>query len=332
MSDTFKALLATDNDEGKSVSAFTDLTLDDLPEGDTVVRVAYSTLNYKDGLAINGNKAKVMRSSPMIPGIDLCGVIESTDSADYKAGDEVIITGWGMSESEWGGYTQVARVKSDWLVPLPNGMTLQQSMAIGTAGFTSMLAVMGLEHMDITPDSGDILVTGAAGGVGSIAVALLAKLGYNVVASTGRAETQEYLTSLGASSFIGRDELEAEGRPLDRVAWAGAVDTVGSKILANVIPKIAQNGAVSVCGNAAGFDLPTTVLPLILRGVSLLGINSVFVPTDKRKTAWQRLVQDLDMAKLDAMTNVVAFDELLPLSKDILKGQVRGRTVIDVNA
>jgi acrylyl-CoA reductase (NADPH) len=332
MSETFKALLATENDEGKSASAFTELTLDDLPEGDTVVRVAYSTLNYKDGLAINGNRGKVMRSAPMIPGIDLCGVIESTESPDYKAGDEVVITGWGMSETNWGGYTQVARVQSDWLVPLPDGMTLRQSMAIGTAGFTSMLAVMGLEHMAVTPDSGEILVTGAAGGVGSIAVALLAKLGYTVVAGTGREETHEYLTSLGAASFIGRNELEAEGRPLDRAVWAGAVDTVGSKILANVIPKISQNGAVAVCGNAAGIDLPTTVLPLILRGVSLLGINSVFVSTDKRINAWKRLVQDLDMAKLDAMTNVASFDDLPSLSRDILSGQVRGRTVIDVNA
>jgi acrylyl-CoA reductase (NADPH) len=332
MSETFKALLATENDEGKSASAFTELTLDDLPEGDTVVRVAYSTLNYKDGLAINGNRGKVMRSAPMIPGLDLCGVIESTESPDYKAGDEVVITGWGMSETNWGGYTQVARVQSDWLVPLPDGMTLRQSMAIGTAGFTSMLAVMGLEHMAVTPDSGEILVTGAAGGVGSIAVALLAKLGYTVVAGTGREETHEYLTSLGAASFIGRNELEAEGRPLDRAVWAGAVDTVGSKILANVIPKISQNGAVAVCGNAAGIDLPTTVLPLILRGVSLLGINSVFVSTDKRINAWKRLVQDLDMAKLDAMTNVASFDDLPSLSRDILSGQVRGRTVIDVNA
>jgi acrylyl-CoA reductase (NADPH) len=332
MSESFKALLATDNEEGKSVSAFTELTLDDLPPGDTVVRVAYSTLNYKDGLAINGNRGKVMRSSPMIPGIDLCGMIESSDNPAYNAGDRVIITGWGMSETEWGGYTQVARVNSDWLVPLPDGMSLHQAMSIGTAGFTSMLAVMGLEHMGITPDSGDILVTGAAGGVGSIAIALLAKLGYNVVASTGRAETHDYLTSLGASSFIGREELEGDGKPLDRAVWAGAVDTVGSKILANVIPKISQNGAVSVCGNAAGFDLPTTVLPLILRGVSLLGINSVFVDTEKRIAAWQRLVQDLDMAKLDEMTEIVPFDDLLPLSKEILNGQVRGRTVIDVNA
>ncbi len=332
MSDSFKALLASENDEGKAVADFTELTLDDLPEGDTVVRVAYSTLNYKDGLAINGNRGKVMRSLPMIPGIDLCGTVESSDNPNYNAGDEVIITGWGMSETEWGGYTQVARVKSDWLVPLPDGMSLRQSMAIGTAGFTSMLAVMALEHMDIMPDSGDVLVTGAAGGVGSIAVAILAKLGYTVAAGTGRAETREYLTSLGAASFVGREELEGEGRPLDRATWAGAVDTVGSQILANVIPKIAPNGAVSVCGNAAGFDLPTTVLPLILRGVSLMGINSVFVPYEKRLTAWQRLVADLPMDKLDETTNVVPFDDLLPLSKDIIKGQVRGRTVIDVNA
>lgn len=332
MTDSFKALLASENDEGKSVAEFTDLNLDDLPEGDVVVRVAYSTLNYKDGLAINGNRGKVMRNLPMIPGIDLCGTVESSDNANYKAGDEVIVTGWGMSETEWGGYTQVARVKSEWLVPLPDGMSLQQSMAIGTAGFTSMLAVMALEHMDIMPDSGDVLVTGAAGGVGSVAVAILGKLGYSVVAATGRAETHDYLRDLGAASFLDRSELEGEGRPLDKAIWAGAVDTVGSQILANLIPKIANNGAVSVCGNAAGFDLPTTVLPLILRGVSLMGINSVFVPLYKRLAAWRRLSADLPMDKLDATTNVVPFDDLLPLSKDIIKGQVRGRTVIDVNA
>jgi len=332
MSDTFKALLATENDEGKSVCNFTDLTLDDLPEGDTVIQVAYSTLNYKDGLAINGNRGKIMQSLPMIPGIDLCGTIVSTDSADYKAGDEVIITGWGLSEWEWGGYTQMARVKSEWLVKLPDGMTLQQSMAIGTAGFTSMLAVMGLENMDVTPDSGDILVTGAAGGVGSVAVSLLARLGYNVVASTGRAETHDYLKSLGASSFIGREELSGEPRAMARAKWAGAIDTVGSNILANVIPQIDTNGAVSVCGNAAGFDLSTTVLPLILRGVSLVGINSVFVPTARRAEGWRRLASELDLALLDSMTNVVSFADLIPLSKDILKGQVRGRTVVDVNA
>jgi acrylyl-CoA reductase (NADPH) len=331
MSDTFKALLATENDDGKSVCNFTDLTLDDLPEGDTVIQVAYSTLNYKDGLAINGNRGKIMHSLPMIPGIDLCGTVVSTDSPDYSPGDEVIITGWGLSEWEWGGYTQMARVQSEWLVKLPEGMTLQQSMAIGTAGFTSMLAVMGLENMDVTPDSGDILVTGAAGGVGSVAVSLLSRLGYNVVASTGRAETHDYLKSLGAKSFIGREELSGEAKPMARALWAGAVDTVGSNILANVIPKISNNGAVAVCGNAAGFDLTTTVLPLILRGVALVGINSVYVPTARRAEAWRRLATDFDLAQLDSMTSVVPFADLIQQSKDILKGQVRGRTVIDVN-
>ena len=332
MTDTFKALLATENDEGKAVCNFTDLTLDDLPEGDTVVQVAYSTLNYKDGLAINGNRGKIMHSLPMIPGIDLCGTIISTDSPDYAPGDEVIITGWGLSEWEWGGYTQMARVQSEWLVKLPEGMSLQQSMAIGTAGFTSMLAVMGLENMDVTPDSGDILVTGAAGGVGSVAVSLLAGLGYNVVAATGRAETHEYLTSLGAKSFVSREDLSGEARPMARAIWAGAIDTVGSNILANVIPKISNNGAVSVCGNAAGFDLTTTVLPLILRGVSLVGINSVYVPIARRAEGWRRLATELDMDMLDSMTNLVSFDDLIPLSKEILKGQVKGRTVVDVNS
>jgi acrylyl-CoA reductase (NADPH) len=332
MSDTFKALLASENDDGKAVCNFTDLTLDDLPERDTVVQVAYSTLNYKDGLAINGNRGKIMHSLPMIPGIDLCGTVVSTDSPDYKPGDEVIITGWGLSEWEWGGYTQMARVNAEWLVKLPDGMSLQQSMAIGTAGFTAMLAVMALEDLHVTPDSGDILVTGAAGGVGSVAVALLAGLGYNVVASTGRVETHDYLKSLGATSFVDREELSGEARAMARAVWAGAVDTVGSNILANVIPKISNNGAVAVCGNAAGIDLTTTVLPLILRGVSLLGINSVYVPTRRRADAWLRLAKDLDMEMLDGMTNLISFDDLIPLSKEILNGQVRGRTVVDVNS
>jgi putative YhdH/YhfP family quinone oxidoreductase len=325
-------LLATENEDGKAVCNFTDLTLDDLPERDTVVQVAYSTLNYKDGLALNGNRGKIMHSLPMIPGIDLCGTVISTDSPDYAPGDEVVITGWGLSEWEWGGYTQMARVNAEWLVKLPEGMTLQQSMAIGTAGFTAMLAVMGLENMDVTPDSGDILVTGAAGGVGSVAVSLLAHLGYNVVASTGREETHDYLKSLGASSFIGREELSGEPRAMARAKWAGAIDTVGSNILANVIPQIDNNGAISVCGNAAGFDLSTTVLPLILRGVSLVGINSVYVPIARRADAWRRLASELDLAQLDDMTTVIPFADLVPVSKEILKGQVRGRTVVDVNA
>ena len=331
MSDPFKALVV-DEVEGKPENQWRELTLDDLPAGDVVVDVAYSTLNYKDGLALNGNRGKVMRSFPMVPGIDLAGTVESSDAAGFKAGDRVAITGWGLSETEWGGYTQEDLVKAGHLVKIPGAISLQQAMAIGTAGFTSMMCVMALEHMDITPDAGEILVTGAAGGVGSVAVAILARLGYTVAAVSGRPETRDYLSGLGAASFIDRAEFEGEAKPLARPRWPAAVDTVGGTILANLIPQIEQWGAVAVCGNAAGFGLETTVLPLILRGVSLMGINSVFVPQEKRAEIWRRLASDLPLELLDGMTEVVPFEEVLALSGQILKGQVRGRTVIDVNA
>jgi acrylyl-CoA reductase (NADPH) len=331
MANTFKALVAREAD-GKVATGFEDLTLDDLPEGDVVVSVAYSTLNYKDGLALSGNKGKVMRKLPMVPGIDLSGTVESSDNPAFKPGDRVVVTGWGLSETVWGGYTQKARLRSEWLLPLPDAIDLKRAMAIGTAGFTAMLAVLGLEHMDVRPGSGEVLVTGAAGGVGSIAVAILAKLGYTVAASTGRAETADYLRSLGAASIVDRAELEADTPPLASGRWAGAVDTVGSRILANALAQIRPNGAIAVCGLAAGADLLATVMPLILRGVSLLGINSVFVANDRRREAWRRLAADLPMDLLDSMTAVAPFADLPRLAGEIVKGRVRGRTVIDLNA
>ena len=332
MTETFRAFMARETD-GKAACEFEDLTEDDLPEdGDAVVSVAYSTLNYKDGLAIKGNQGKVMRNLPMVPGIDLAGVVESPGNSNLKAGDEVVVTGWGLSETSWGGYTQKVRLNSDWLLPLPDGISLQQSMAIGTAGFTAMLSVMALEHMGLETSQGEVLVTGAAGGVGSVAVAVLANLGYEVAASTGRPETHDYLKSLGAKSIVERAELEEDGGPMRKARWSGGVDTVGSKILVNTMAQIKPNGSIAVCGLAAGADLPATVIPIILRGVSLLGINSVFVSNERRKLAWERLAGDLPMDLLDSMTEVVPFAELPRLAGEILKGQVRGRAVIDVNA
>jgi acrylyl-CoA reductase (NADPH) len=332
MRNPFKVLLAAESEDGVRVD-FTELSDNDLPEGDVLVRVGYSTLNYKDGLALNGNKGRIMRKFPMVPGIDLAGTVEASELPDYKPGDRVVVNGWGLGETAWGGYAQKARLKSDWLVALPDAFDEKQAMAIGTAGFTAMLAVMALEHMDVRPGAGEVLVTGAAGGVGSVAVALLAKLGYDVAASTGRAETHDYLRGLGAKSIVGREELEAESkRPMESARWVGAVDTVGGGILAAILRATDQFGAVAACGNAAGFEFQTTVLPFILRGVSLMGINSVFCPVDRRREAWRRLAADLPMDKLDDMTEVIPFNELLARSKDILKGQVRGRVVVDVNA
>ena len=256
-----------------------------------------------------------------------------SQSPDYQVGDRVLINGWGLGETAWGGYAQKALVRSEWLVKVPDAFDLAQAMAIGTAGFTSMLAVMALEHMDVRPETGPVLVTGAAGGVGSIAVTLLAKLGYDVAASTGRADTHDFLRGLGASRIVDRADLEADsGRPMDKAQWAGAVDTVGGAILGHVLRAVQPFGAVAACGNAAGFALETTVLPFILRGVSLIGVNSVFCPAPRRHEAWDRLAADLPRDKLDAITTMAPFGDLLDLSKEILKGQVRGRIVIDMNA
>lgn len=331
MSDTFTAFVAEEN--GSKVQAsLKQLPTADLPAGDVTIRVAYSTVNYKDGLAITG-KAKIARRFPMVCGIDLAGTVEESTSSAYKPGDRVLINGWGLSESHWGGYSQKARVQSDWLVPVPAPFSLKQAMAIGTAGYTAMLCVMGIEHAGVNPSEHEVIVTGAAGGVGSVAIAILAKLGHKVAASTGRPELQDYLTSLGAATIIERAALATpSGRPLDSERWAGGVDSVGGETLASVLRQTRYGGAVAACGLAGGANLPTSVMPFILRGVSLIGIDSVMCPKAKRLEAWRRLAQDLPLDKLDAMTTVEPMSKLPELAPAILAGQVRGRVVIDVNA
>jgi acrylyl-CoA reductase (NADPH) len=298
-------------------------------EGDVVVRVSHSTVNYKDGLAITG-KLPVVRRFPMIPGIDLCGEVVSSENPDFKPGDAVILNGWGVGETHYGAYAKYARVKAEWLIRKPAALSSAEAMAIGTAGYTAMLCVLALERHGITPARGAVVVTGAAGGVGSVAVALLQKLGYHVIASTGRAEEHDYLKELGASEVIGRDELTGPPKFLDKERWAGAVDTVGSTILANVIAMTKAGGAVAACGNAAGMDLNTSVAPFILRGVSLLGINSVTQPRQLREEAWARLVRDLDREKLKKMTTTVAFADIRAVAEKIVAGKVRGRVVVEI--
>jgi acrylyl-CoA reductase (NADPH) len=329
--DSFRALVV-DQKEGKAQAEFRDLPREALPEGDVLVAVAYSTVNYKDGLAVTG-QGRVIRKYPMVPGIDFAGTVVESASPDFKAGDEVVLTGWGVGESHWGGFAQMARVKAGWLVPLPAGLTLKQAMGIGTAGFTAMLCVMALEEKGLTPaDQREVVVTGAAGGVGSVAVAILARLGYNVVASTGRAELHDYLRHLGARQILDRSALAKPGKPLETERWAGAVDTAGGDTLAALLPGMAQNTSIAACGNAAGFALNTTVFPFILRGVSILGINSVLVPQPRRLAVWSRLAQDLPLDKLEAMMQEAPLEAVPELSQQILKGQIKGRVVIDVNA
>jgi putative YhdH/YhfP family quinone oxidoreductase len=330
MNDTCKAIVAEESD-GKIHGSLKDIQIADLPAGDVTIRVAYSTLNYKDGLAVTG-KAKIARRYPMVCGIDLAGTVEESSSSDYKPGDQIVITGWGLSESHWGGYTQKARVKSDWLVPLPKEFSLKQAMAIGTAGFTSILSVMALEQMGVKPGEHEVIVTGAGGGVGSVAVALLAKLGYKVAASTGRPELTEYLQSLGATSIVERATLaQPSTRPLDAERWAGGIDSVGGETLASVLRGTRYGGSVAACGLAGGTNLPTSVYPFILRGVNLLGIDSVMCPKPKRLEGWRRLARDLEIGKLDAMTIVEPMSKVPQLAQEILNGKVRGRVVIDVN-
>lgn len=326
---SFRALVLEEKD-GKVSSSLQTLDEDKLPPGDVTVAVTHSTLNYKDGLILNG-LGRIVRKYPHVPGIDFVGTVESSNAAGVKSGDTVILTGWRVGEWTWGGYAQKARVKGEWLVPLPPGMSPQQAMAIGTAGFTAMLAVMALEKRGLAPDQGEFLVTGAAGGVGSVAVAIMAKLGYTVVASSGRAEAHDYLKSLGASTIIGREETVAPpGKPLVAERWAGCVDAVGGTTLAGVLPAMKYGASVAACGNAGGNDVPASVIPFLLRGVSLLGIDSAMKPMPERREAWARLVRDLPLAKLDAMTSVVGLGDLPGESQRILKGQVRGRVVIDV--
>jgi acrylyl-CoA reductase (NADPH) len=305
--------------------------VDDLPVGEVLVAVDYSDLNYKDGLAVTG-RGKIARVLPLVPGIDFAGrVIESADPR-YRQGDRVVLTGWGVGERHWGGFAQRARVKADWLVPLPVGLDTRQAMAVGTAGFTAMLCVMVLEDAGVRPGGPPVVVTGAAGGVGSIAVALLARRGYAVHAVTGRAETHDYLRALGAAEILDRAAMAAPCRPLETQRWAGAVDTVGGSTLARVLAETYDEGTVAACGLAGGGDLPTTVMPFILRGVRLQGVNSVSVPYARRLAAWERLVEDLPLDKLEAMTTVIPLAAVLDWAPRIVDGQVRGRVVVDVNA
>lgn len=324
---TFRAIVASE----PGPATLVELTDADLGDGDVTVLVAYSSLNYKDGLAVTG-KGKIMRSHPMVAGIDLAGVVESSDSPDWKPGDEVVVTGWGLSESHAGGYTQRQRVRSEWLTARPEGLTLQQTMAVGTAGLTAMLCVLAIEGAGVGPsDDGEVVVTGAGGGVGSVAVAVLAKLGHSVAASTGRAETHDYLRSLGASSIVDRAQLAEAGRSLDKERWLGGVDTVGSQTLATVLAQTRYRGAVAACGLVGGTDLPTTVLPFILRNVALLGVDSVSCPAPIRDRAWRRLGTDLPTELLDAMTTVEPMTSVPDLAERILAGQIRGRVVIDTS-
>jgi len=332
MSESFTALVLDQSDD-TFTAELRDLTDADLPDGDVTVAVEYSTLNYKDGMIVQGNLGRLVRDFPHVPGIDFAGTVEHSESDAYKPGDKVVLTGWRVGEVYWGGLSQKARVKAGWLVPLPDGLSPSQAMAVGTAGFTSMLCVDALEAHGLTPDAGEVLVTGGAGGVGSVAIAILANLGYTVAAATGRRSEDDYLRALGASEIIDRADLsEAETRPLERERWAGCVDTVGGKTLASVLAQIKYGGSVAACGLAGGNTLETTVLPFLLRGVNILGIDSVMQPAENRARIWQRIAAELPLDKLDAMATVAPLSAVKELAGTILKGQVRGRTVIDVNA
>ncbi len=325
----FKGILITKDDAGYQAQV---QQIDDavLPEGDVTVRVEWSTLNYKDGLAITG-KAPVVRRFPLVPGIDFAGTVIESSNAAWKVGDKVILNGWGVGETHCGGLAQKARVKGEWLVPQPAAFSARQAMAIGTAGYTAMLCVLALEKHGIKPEDGEILVTGANGGVGSVAIALLARLGYKVVVSTGRPTEAEHLKALGASEVIERAELAAPGKPIGKERWAGVVDTVGSHTLANACATTKYRGAVAACGLAGGMDFPATVAPFILRGVTLYGIDSVMAPLAVRLEAWERLGRDLDMTKLDAIAREISLEEALGVAIELLAGKVRGRVVVDVN-
>jgi len=325
---TFRAIVVDKAESGQSVR-LTEFDEKELMDGDVTVGVEYSTVNYKDGLALTG-KAPVVRRFPMIPGIDFAGTVESSSHPGWKPGDKVILNGWGLGETHLGGYAQKARVKSDWLVRLPQSMSAREAMAIGTAGYTAMLAVMALERAAIAPARGAVVVTGAAGGVGSVAIALLAKLGYTVIASTGRPAEAAYLKGLGATEVIERKELSGPARPLAKERWAGGIDTVGSTTLANVLSMTRYGGAVAACGLAGGMDLPTSVAPFILRGVSLIGIDSVMCPLGVRQEAWRRLETDLDRAKIAAMTTEIGLGEVVDAGARIVAGEVRGRIVVKV--
>ena len=328
----FNALIVNKDGEGKASASVGQIGLDDLPEGDVVVAVDYSTVNYKDGLCI-GPGGGLVRNYPHVPGIDFAGTVETSNDPRYAAGDKVVLTGWRVGEMHWGGYAQKARVKADWLVPLPSSLTTRQAMAVGTAGFTAMLAVMALQDHGMKPDQGTVLVTGAAGGVGSVATAILSHLGFEVAAVTGRPDTADYLKSLGATQIVARDEInETVKRPLESENWAGCVDAVGGPMLARVLGQMKYGASVAAVGLAGGANLPATVIPFLLRGVNLLGIDSVMQPYDNRLRAWERIATDLPMDKLEAMIHPATLGDLPQLGADILKGQVKGRVVVDVNA
>ena len=325
----FKAILI-EKDETGYRAGVRELEDVQLPEGEVTVRVSHSTLNYKDALAITG-RGPVVRKFPMVPGIDLAGVVEESTHPDYRAGDAVLLNGWGVGEGHWGGLAQKARLRGDWLIPLPQRFTPQQAMAIGTAGYTAMLCVLALERQGVKPADGEIVVTGAAGGVGSVAVAVLAKLGYTVVAVTGRPQDGDYLKRLGAAQVLDRAEFATPGKPLGKERWAAAVDVAGSHVLANVCATTKYRGVVTACGLAAGMDLPATVAPFILRGVTLVGIDSVMCPRAERIEAWRRLATDLDFSKLDTISQQIGLADVLSIAPKLLQGTVRGRVVVDVN-
>lgn len=324
----FKAIVIRKSNGGQT-AALTDFDENDLMEGDVTFRVEWSTVNYKDGLAVTG-KAPVVRRFPMIAGIDAAGTVESSTHPEWKPGDKVVLNGWGCGETHLGGYAEKVRCKGDWLVPLPPGLTTRDAMVIGTAGYTAMLAVLALERHGITPDRGPVVVTGAAGGVGSVAVALLAHRGHHVIASTGRAQEADYLKRLGAAEVIARQELAGPVRPLAKERWAGGVDAVGSVTLANVLSMTRYGGAIAACGLAGGMDLPTSVAPFILRGVSLLGIDSVMCPQQLRRDAWRRLESDLDSHKLSNMSEQIGLADVISCGQRIVEGAVRGRIVVKI--
>lgn len=329
MTDTFRALRIEKNEVSQTMNLI-DLSESDLMEGNVVVDISHSTLNYKDGLAMTGS-SPIVRTFPMIPGIDFSGTVRSSEDTKFSKGDRVVLNGYGLSESHFGGYSERARVKSDHLLKLPENISNKQAMAIGTAGYTAMLCVLGLEDSGIQPKSGEVLVTGASGGVGSVAISILSSLGYSVVASTGRLSESDYLIGLGAKLIIDRNELSEPSRPLGKERWIAAVDSVGSQTLANVIAQTQYGGAVSACGLAQGMDLPLTVLPFILRGISLVGIDSVMAPMNKRERAWSRLSTDLDMKKLNEMVVETTLEEVPTFAEAILAGQVRGRVVVNIS-
>ena len=329
MSEKFKALMIEKEDDTQTVN-MVEIEDNDLMEGNVLVKITHSTLNYKDGLAITG-ASPVVRSFPMIPGIDFSGIVLSSEDKKFSEGDRVVLNGYGLSESHFGGYSEKARVKSEHLLKLPENISNKQAMAIGTAGYTAMLCVLAIEDHGIKPDDGVILVSGASGGVGSVAISLLSDLGYNVEASTGRIEEISYLNKLGAKTVIERSELSEPSRPLGKERWAGAIDSVGSTTLANILAQVSYGGAVSACGLAQGMDLPSTVMPFILRGVSLLGIDSVMAPMQLRERAWKRLSENININKLEEMTIDTSLEQVEVLANDILKGKVRGRVIVNIS-